>query len=763
MLIVRLFFQGLCGVLILIGLSGTLSAGEPGSNISTSDATATARTRSSSQVLTIEYPLDGSVFPPEISSPTFRWVDSSGPNRSYGIDINFRDGQALLEFGIRGTYWRPDAQTWETIKARSREKPARFTVRLLDAGAQNTIAAEASISISTSSDEVGAPIFYRDVNLPFVDAVKDPSDIRWRFGTVSASKPPPVVLEKLPVCGNCHSFSRSGEILGMDIDYANSKGSYVITRTGPTMQLDAKDVITWDSYRREDGELTFGLLSQVSPNGKVVVSTVKDKSVFVPRPDLAFSQLFFPIKGILATYERQTGKFASLPGADDPEYVQSNASWSPDGRFIAFARAKAYDLKNTAGRGKVLLTPAECREFAAEGKPFKFDIYRIPFNDGKGGEAQPLAGASEDGRSNFFPKYSPDGRWIVFCKANNYMLLQPDSELYIIPAEGGTARRLRCNLPRMNSWHSWSPNGKWLVFSSKGFSDYTQLFLTHMDAEGNSTPPVWLELFTATNRAANIPEFVNLPPDGMVKIQEQFLNDYSFERAAFEFYRGGEPDRAIEKYRQTLELNPNNVTAHQRLGFLLYNVKQQYQEGLNHTAEALRLDPKNSFAHSDMGMALMNHNQLDQAMAHLQAALESLRLTTEENYKPQTIRYHLGKVFMQKGLFAEAEAQLRESIRLNPTNSETHYLLALALICQGNLDETVLHYEKALALRPGIDSSVVLHELLAENYAKIGRRDDAIRSAERALKLARASGKEEAIRRINARLSSYKNNIGPPK
>ena len=39
--------------------------------------------------------------------------------------------------------------------------------------------------------------------------------------------------------------------------------------------------------------------------------------------------------------------------------------------------------------------------------------------------------------SNFFPKYSPDGKWIVFCKAKSYMLLQPDSELYIIPAEGG--------------------------------------------------------------------------------------------------------------------------------------------------------------------------------------------------------------------------------------------------------------------------------------------------------------------------------------
>ena len=121
--------------------------------------------------------------------------------------------------------------------------------------------------------------------------------------------------------------------------------------------------------------------------------------------------------------------------------------------------------------------------------------------------------------SNSFPKVSPDGRWIVFVQCRNGQLMRPDSQLYIVPAGGGQARRMRCNTPLMNSWHSFSPNGRWLVFSSKSRSPYTQMFLTHLDEEGSDSPPILIENATAANRAVNIPEFVNIPPDGLLKIE----------------------------------------------------------------------------------------------------------------------------------------------------------------------------------------------------------------------------------------------------
>ena len=473
--------------------------------------------------LTLEYPLDGTLFPPEMVPPVFRWRDETPGSRRWLIRITLADGRPDLSFLVRRPRWTARPEDWETLKRRALQHEAQVVILGVGRGQPARILSRATMSFRTSQDPVGAPLFYREVALPFSEAEKHPSRIRWRFGLIASLEPPPIVLEHLPVCANCHSFNRDGTILAMDADYALNKGAYLITPVRPQMVLSPRDIITWNDYERGTG--TFGLLSQISPDGRYVISTVKDLAVFVARPDLAFSQLFYPVKGILCVYDRQGRQFRALPGADDPNLVQSNPMWSPDGKYIVFARAPIADLHETHGQGLRPLTPDDCEMLIQEGKPFRFDLYRIPFNEGRGGMPEPLEGASRNGMSNYFARYSPDGRWIVFCKARSYMLLQPDSELYLIPATGGEARRLRGNTRRMNSWHSWSPNGKWLVFSSKGWSDYTQLCLTHIDENGDSSPPVLLSHLTAPDRAANIPEFVNTDPQAIVTIREEFVKE----------------------------------------------------------------------------------------------------------------------------------------------------------------------------------------------------------------------------------------------
>ena len=673
--------------------------------------------------LTIRYPLDETQFPPEIAAPTFRWEDGNSEVNAWVLAMDFQDDEGRMSFSSIEGSWTPSEVHWETIKRRCRAKPVKVTILGVNRRAGDKIISAERISISTSEDEVGAPIFYREVNLPFIVAAKDPSLIRWRFGPISSKEQPPIVLDNLPVCGNCHSFSSAGGVLGMDVDYANDKGSYIVTPVAEEMVLDKSKVITWSDYHREDGELTYGLLSQVSPSGKYVVSTVKDQSVFIPTEPLAFSQLFFPIKGILAIYDREAKEFHALPGADDGRFVQSNATWSPDEKHIVFARSKVHKLKNPHKRKTVLLEREECAEFTEGRETFLFDLYRIPFNDGKGGKAEPLLGASSNGMSNYFARYSPDGKWIVFCKAKSFMLLQPDSELYIIPAEGGEARRLRCNTNRMNSWHSWSPNGKWLVFSSKANTAYTQLFLTHVDEQGQSTPPVVLDNFTEKNRAANIPEFVNNHLAAMRTIHEEFVDDDSFLRAGLINARQGFHEEAERDFLKVLELNPEEVDALVGLGTAQVQLKK-LEDANAHFTRATELQPDNQHAYNGLGNLLALQGKFQEAKGFFRIALRI-------DPSLSSAHFRLGVVLLDTGSLQEAIVHLAEAVRLDPDNKGAFCSLAVALYRAGKPEAAIEHFQRALQLDPDF-----LLALLQLASVRVASSDPALRDGEQAVVLA---------------------------
>ena len=66
--------------------------------------------------------------------------------------------------------------------------------------------------------------------------------------------------------------------------------------------------------------------------------------------------------------------------------MQANSTWSPDGRFLVFARAEAKDPRPP---GSTLATHANDPNEVQ----LRYDLYRIPFNDGKGGRARARSGA----------------------------------------------------------------------------------------------------------------------------------------------------------------------------------------------------------------------------------------------------------------------------------------------------------------------------------------------------------------------------------
>jgi len=296
----------------------------------------------------------------------------------------------------------------------------------------------------------------------------------------------------------------------------------------------------------------------------------------------------------------------------------------------------------------------------------------------------------------------------------------PDSELFIIPSEGGEARRLRANTPRMNSWHSFSSNGRWLVFSSKANTPYTQLFLTHIDAEGRSTPPVVLERFTGSDRAANIPEFVPIASDAIAKIEEQFLDAYSFLRAGMANERTGNYPGAVRAYQRGLDVDPDNVELLNALGFSLFQ-QGKSQDAVAALEKALAVDPKHAKAHNNLARASIDIGELEVAEAHYR---ESLAIEVQ----PAVVN-DLGFVLERQGLPDEAVELYREALALDPELVSARFNLAASLTRRGEFAAAEREFRAALAQDP--DSRT--HAGLGVVLWKQGRVDDALASLDAAI------------------------------
>ncbi len=760
-------------VILLPGLLIALAAGawDGAKNVA-------ASAPSDAAAITIDYPQDGSIFPPEITPPEFLWRDAANGVTVWRIDVAFSDGATPIHATSEGERprvgridpecvastnspptltpemaaahaWRPDAATWQAIKRQTVASAATVTILGFRGNGGGQPVSRGSIAIHTSRDAVGAPIFYRDVPLMPSELEKGVIKplaaqalplVAWRVRNVGEASSR-VVMENLPVCANCHSFSADGKTMGMDLDgLQGNRGMYFLAQVAPEMAIRKQDMIQWSSPEGKlKGNIRIGFMSRVSPDGQYVATTINPAAMTASAEapssnyyvanfkDYRFLQVFYPTRGILSWYSRQTGVLRPLAGADDLRFVQMGGVWSPDGQYLVFARAAATD-PNPPGvpLAKFANDPNELE--------IQYDLYRIPFHSGEGGVAEPIAGASHNGMSNTFPKVSPDGRWIVFVQCHNGQLMRPDSQLYMVPAAGGAARRMRCNTARMNSWHSFSPNGRWLVFSSKARSPYTQMYLTHIDADGNDSPPILIENATAANRAVNLPEFVNIAPDGLRRIGGPVLDYYRLVDGATYLQKTGAYEASAAKWRQALELNPEDEFAHRKLGTVLMMTGHR-EESAAHLRKAnelqlraaLEADPTSARGFNDLGVLLAESGRVEEAVTQfekaaalkpdfaaasanlggalaklgkLDEALVELREAIGSDARYAPAHYELGLVLSRRGDAQGAIAEWRSALEIDPKYAEAHDSLGDALDAQGRTAEALEHWRAAIDLEP---------------------------------------------------------------
>ncbi|MEW6359104.1 MAG: hypothetical protein AB1696_22410 [Planctomycetota bacterium] len=444
------------------------------------------RARRPSKKLWIAYPPDGALFPPDFCAPCVEWED--GRNNAWQVIVQIKGtGKEWSQVTEEKQWWFP-ADIWRQALADGVEHDVRIEVRGIRFN-EETGRREGEIQVSTpvtvrvSRDPADRYIVYRLVSPPF-STFKTP-DMFVRDITSFDTRL--FLSARRSYCFNCHTFSSTSGASGK----LSIQSRYMVPR-GEELFRTYFGVFDIDKQEGRKFKLPFQIQMTTfmawSPDAtKLAISANQQVTAF--EPIVYETQSAGEPTSDIAVFDPAQDTVALLPGASDPDNLEIYPRWTLDGKAIVFCWSPAgYHPELT-----------------------KYDLHVVAFNDGKGGTAVPIKGASQNGRSNYYARFSPDGKWMSFCQSDGGSLIKSSSDIYLMKSDfTGEPRRLESNIEYgADSWHSWSSNGKWIVFASKRDTVMARLYMTHIDEEGRASPAIRLPLEHAPMESFNIPEFLH--------------------------------------------------------------------------------------------------------------------------------------------------------------------------------------------------------------------------------------------------------------
>jgi Tfp pilus assembly protein PilF len=144
--------------------------------------------------------------------------------------------------------------------------------------------------------------------------------------------------------------------------------------------------------------------------------------------------------------------------------------------------------------------------------------------------------------------------------------------------------------------------------------------------------------------------------DPIERAQELFQQAYAAQM-------NGEFDRAVELYKNSLEIHPT-AEAHTFLGWT-YHFQGKVQEAIDECKRAIEVDPDFGNPYNDIGAYLISLKRYDEAISWLE------RATRAPRYDPRQYPYfNLGRIYFAKGMINRARECFQEALRIEPRYKE---------------------------------------------------------------------------------------------
>jgi hypothetical protein len=324
----------------------------------------------------------------------------------------------------------------------------------------------------------------------------------------------PVMINNLSDgnCMNCHSFCRNSGNHMLFHMRAQNGGTYIL-KDGTVSKVDTKT----------DSTLSAGVYPAWHPGGRFVAFSVNR----IVQSFHAIEQRTIEVIDTLSDlmiYDTKLNKVLTSASVASPSRYETFPVWASDGKSLYFCSADFQHYRNFEN--------------------IKYDLLKINFDTTavKFGAVDTIIAAARQGFSVSFPRISPDGKTLMFCKTayGNFTIWHDDSDIYALDLQTMQMYKPEINSNRSESYHNWSSSGRWMVFSSRRIDGlYTRPYFTYIDKDGKAHKPFLLpqkdpEFYLDFIKSYNVPELVtskvNLDPRTLEKIAKKEAVKSSFER-----------------------------------------------------------------------------------------------------------------------------------------------------------------------------------------------------------------------------------------
>lgn len=297
-------------------------------------------------------------------------------------------------------------------------------------------------------------------------------------------------------CMNCHVPRNNYKDKASQFHVRNTNGGTVIMTGDSVVKINLKT----------DGTISAGVYPAWHPALDLIAYSTNDTHQTFP--DFGIQKIeVYDRSSDLILYDIKKNEVSNI--AADPALMETFPAWSPDGGKLYYSVARYPE-------GVVPETVEEnfdsirydivCRSFDAKTRRFS--------------EPDTVVYASEKGESALLPRISPDGCYLLYCKApfGTFHIWHKESDLWMKDLKTGEERPLAsANSDDTDSYHTWSSNGRWIVFSSRrDDGSYTRPYITYISPDGQDskafvvpqeTPDYYRELM----KSYNVPEFLVQP------------------------------------------------------------------------------------------------------------------------------------------------------------------------------------------------------------------------------------------------------------